>query len=109
MIETRQELLKGKSTVIKNVQFLSAEDYTQPFFDRMDKLKATYIINVKVADQMSTTNKVPDTVYNKVHIQAVLPDSYYKTNHTKKVVGFVYGLDVKKPAAKLYIADIDEQ
>lgn len=109
MIETRQELLKGKSTVIKNVQFLSTASYVQPFFDRLDKLKATYIINVKVADQMSTTNKTPDIIYNKVHIQAVLPDTYYKTKNTKKVVGFVYGLDVKKPAAKFYIADIDDQ
>ena len=107
MIETKEELLKGKSTLIKNKQYLSAKDYCQPFFDKLDILKPDYIIRVKPAEQVSITNNNTDIVYNKVHIQAILPTTYYEKNNCRKVVGFVYGLDLKTPVAKFYIADID--
>lgn len=108
MQETKDELLRGKSTIIKNTQFLDASSYADPFFKRMDLLGARYIIRVKKADQLSVTKQVPDIVYNRVHIQAILPDSYYLKNNCNKCIGFIYGLDTKSPVAKFYIADIDK-
>lgn len=103
-----KELLLGKATRIKGVEYLSAKDYIQPFIDRMDKLKATYICKAKISDQVSITDKQSDIVYNRVHIQAVLPKSYYDNEGYRKVIGMIYGLDVKTPCAKFYIADIKD-
>lgn len=101
-----KEVLLGKATNIKGVEYLSAKDYIQPFINRMDKLNATYVCKAKLSDQMSITNQENDIVYNKVHIQAILPKTYYNNNGYQKVVGLIYGLDVKTPCAKIYIADI---
>ena len=109
MIEDLKQVLQGKSTTIKNKQYLSASGYIQPFIDRMDPLGASYICQVKVADQLSITNSTPDIIYNRVHIQAVLPESYYFENGCRKVVGFIYGIDVKIPIAKFYIANLDSK
>lgn len=109
MIEELSNVLNGKSTLIKNKQYLSAKAYIQPFTDRMDQFKATYNCQVKLADQVSVTDSTPDVVYNRVHIQAILPEDYYYQNNCKKVVGFVYGVDVKIPVAKFYIANIDDK
>lgn len=108
MIETRNELLKGKTTLIKNKQYLSTSDYVTPFFTRLDPMNPDYIIQVKKADQISGTESNPDTVYNRVHIQAILPKTYYNENNCRKCIGFIYSLDIKKPVAKFYIADVDE-
>lgn len=108
MIETKDVLLKGKSTLIKNKQYLSTAAYVEPFFDRMDPLKPEYVIYVKKADQISGTEQDPDLIFNRVHIQAILPETYYNDNGCRKCVGFIYGLDIKTPVAKFYIADIDE-
>ena len=108
MIETKNNLLKGKSTIIKNKQYLSTAEYISPFFDKMDELKAEYIIRAKSADQISITNSNPDIIYNRIHIQAILPVDYYYENDCNKCIGFIYSLDTKIPTAKFYIADIDE-
>lgn len=104
-----KELLLGKATKIKGVEYLSTKDYIQPFIDRMNKLKATYICKAKISDQVSITNEQSDIVYNKVHIQAILPKSYYNNEGYQKVIGLIYGLDVKTPCAKIYIADIKDE
>lgn len=109
MIEEIKTVLNGKSTLIKNKQYLSAKDYIQPFLDRMDEYKASYICQVKPAEQVSVTDSNPDIVYNRVHIQAVLPEEFYYKNGCKKVIGFVYGIDVKIPIAKFYIASMDSK
>lgn len=109
MIETKDVLLQGKSTLIKNKQYLSTADYVNPFFNRMDLLQSEYVIQVKQADQLSGTETNPDLIFNKVHIQAILPETYYNENDCRKCLGFLYGLDIKTPVAKFYIADIDRE
>ena len=42
-----------------------------------------------------------DITYNRVLIQAVMPESCSFDNHDE-VIGMVYGLDVRKPVAKIY-------
>ena len=101
MKEILSEILKGKSTCIKNINFLKTADYVQPFLDRLKDRKPEYIINVKLADQMSLTEHQPDIIYNRVHIQAVLPDTILN-NEFNRVMGMVYGLDTRKPVAKFY-------
>jgi hypothetical protein len=105
VIEDLKQVLSGKSTIIKNKQYLSAKDYIQPFLDRLDPLGVTYMCQVKQADQLSVTDSTPDIIYNRVHIQAVFPES--NDNGCKKVIGFVYGIDVKIPVAKFYTANVD--
>lgn len=109
MIEELKNVLNGKSTLIKNKQYLSAKDYIQPFLDRMDAYKVSYTCQVKPADQLSVTDSNPDVVYNRVHIQAIFPEEFYYKNGCRKVIGFVYGIDVKVPIAKFYIASIDDK
>ena len=53
------------------------------------------------ADQVSTSNSVEDTVYNRIYIQAVLPEKYTIDNH-QEVIGMLYGLDVRKPIVSFY-------
>ena len=96
-----QELLEGKSTIIKNKEYFPTKTYVEPFFEKMSKFTDEFIIQVKKADQMSVTKDSPDLVYNRVWIQAVLPDKYTIDNH-KETYGLVYGLDARKPVAKLY-------
>lgn len=109
MIEDLKVILEqGKSTVIKGVKYLSAKDYIQPFVDRLKPLNAVFRCNIKAAEQLSITDNTPDIVYNRVHIQAILPKEYYYENECQKVLGMIYGLDTKKAIAKFYIGDLDE-
>lgn len=96
-----KELLEGKSTIIKNKEYYPTKTYAEPFFEKMSKVTDEFIIQVKEADQMSVTKDSKDMVYNRVWIQAVLPDKYTVDNH-KEVYGLVYGLDARKPVAKIY-------
>ena len=99
---TINELLEGKSTIIKNKQFLSTKAYIEPFIDRMSAFTDDFRIQVKTPDQITTTGGNRDVTFNRVLIQAVLPQSYYNEDNHQQVVGMVYGLDVKSPIAKIY-------
>lgn len=98
-------LLKGKATKIKNKEYFSTEQYITPFLDRMSKYTNDFIIQAKPADQISLTPEgdinYEDAIYNRVNIEAVLPDEYCYEGH-KQVVGFVYALDTRKPIVKIY-------
>lgn len=103
---TINELLNtGKATKIKNKEYFSTEQYVTPFLERMSKFTDDFRVQVKLPDQISYTKNgeinTDDIVYNRVWIQAVLPDDISFENH-KQVVGLVYGLDVRKPIAKVY-------
>ena len=99
---TIDELLTGKSTLIKNKQFLSTKAYVEPFFDKMSKFTSDFKIEVKTPTQLSTTGGTPDLIFNRVLIQAVLPKSYWEYDNHQQVIGMVYGLDTKVPVAKMY-------
>lgn len=102
---TIDELLRGKGTLIKGKEYLSTEAYVTPFLERMSKFTTDFRVQAKLPDQISITKKedlnLEDTVFNRVWVQAVLPDEYAFDNH-KEVIGMVYGLDTRKPVAKIY-------
>lgn len=102
---TISELFKGKGTRIKNREYFSTEAYVTPFLERMSKFTDDFRVQAKLPDQISLTQKedlnLEDVVFNRVYIQAVLPQEYGYKNH-QEVVGLVYGLDTRKPVAKIF-------
>ena len=98
---TLDKLLEGKATIIKNKEYLPTSDYVSPFLDQMSKFTSNFIVQVKLPSQITTTEEVNDVTYNRVWIQAVLPEKYCIENHDE-VYGLVYGLDVRTPVYKVY-------
>lgn len=96
-----EELLRGKPTIIKNKEYLSTREYVEPFLDLVTPFVDEFHFEVKLPTQMSISNKTEDTVYNRVLIQGTLPKDHDYDNHNE-VVGFLYGLDTKKPVVKIY-------
>jgi hypothetical protein len=99
------QLMKGKATRIKDKEYFTPEAYVTPFMDRVSSLTDNFIINVKPADQISLTKEgeinFDDVIYNRVWIQAVLPDEYAWDNH-RQVISMIYALDTRKPLVKFY-------
>lgn len=102
---TLEELLKGKATKIKKNNFFQTAAYVEPFLEKMSKFTDDFRVQVKLPDQITKTVddeiNMDDITYNRVWIQAVMPDEYTFDNH-EEVVGMVYGLDIKKPLVKFY-------
>lgn len=106
---TIDQLLQGKATRIKDKEYFSTEAYVVPFLERMSKFTNEFIIQAKPADQISLTPNgdvnFEDIIYNRVNIEAVLPNEYCYEGH-KQVVGFVYALDTRKPVVKEYMGGL---
>ena len=106
---TIDQLLRGKATRIKDKEYFTTEQYVTPFLERMAKFTDDFIIQAKPADQISLTPNgdvnFEDIIYNRVNIEAVLPDEYCFEGH-KQVVGFVYALDTRKPVVKEYMGGL---
>lgn len=102
---TVKQLLEGKATKIKEKSFYTTKDYVEPFFDRMSKFTSEFKVQVKTPEQITRTisdsSSSDDVTYNRVWIQAIMPEELSFHNH-KEVVGMVYGLDVRKPIVKIY-------
>lgn len=98
---TIQELYKGKSTLIKNKEFFPTKTYVEPFIERMSAFTKDFRVQAKLPDQMTFNKDATDLTFNRVLIQAVLPEKYTIDNHDE-VIGFLYGIDVKKPVVKIY-------
>lgn len=98
---TIDELLKGKSTIIKNKEYYPTKMYVEPFLEKMSAFTNDFSVQVKLPDQMTMKDGKEDVTYNRVLIQAKLPPEHTIDNHDE-IVGFLYGLDVKKPVAKIY-------
>lgn len=102
---TIEQLLKGKPTTIKGKNYLPTEGYVAPFLDKLSNLTDDFRVHVQLPDQITRTiegdiNK-DDITYNRIYIEAVMPDDMCFDNHDK-VIGMVMGLDVRKPVAKFY-------
>ena len=73
--------------------------------ERMSKYTNDFRIQARLPDQISINKKedlnLEDTVFNRVWIQAVLPNEFSFNNH-QEVIGMVYGLDTRKPIVKIY-------
>lgn len=100
-----EELLEGKPTIIGKKAYFKTADYVQPFFDRLRTYTDDFRIHVQTPEQITLTQQgqitTTDTTYNRIYIEAVIPDSQYYNNHDK-VIGMVMGLDVRKPVVKFY-------
>ncbi len=97
------KLLEGKSTVIKGKEYLETKEYVQPFIDLMSKFTQEIICQVQLPNQLTMTNNQEDITYNRVWLQAVMPnkcdiDGYAETYN------LVYGLDVRQPVYKIFKA-----
>lgn len=102
---TLDQLLNGKPTKIKDKDYFPTKAYVEPFLERMSKFTSDFRVEVKLPDQITRTvnNEIntDDITYNRVWIQAVMPEEYAWDNHDE-VIGFLYGLDVRKPVVKTY-------
>lgn len=98
---TPNMLLEGKPTIIKGKEYLATADYVQPFFDEMAKFTNNFIVNVQTPNQVTVSDGDEDITYNRVWIQAILPDKYCIDDHDE-VISLLYGLDVKTPVYKVY-------
>ena len=94
-----EDVLKGKATIIKDREYLHTKSYVKPFLERMSKFTDDFRVEVRLPDQITKLDSTEDITYNRVWIQAVLNEVY--DNHDE-VVGFLYGLDARKPVAKIY-------
>lgn len=107
---TLEQALLGKATQIKGKEYYSAEAYITPFIERMSKFTNDFRIQAIPANQISLTRdgevNLEDMVYNRMWIQAVMPDECGYDNHDR-VLGMVYGLDVRKPVVKLYVGGLN--
>lgn len=102
---TIEQLLQGKATRIKEKEYFTTRAYVEPFLEHMSKNTNNFIIQARPADQVSLTPSgdinFEDVIYNRVWIQAVLPDEYAYDNH-KRVISMLYALDTRKPVVKMY-------
>jgi len=105
---TLDALFYGKPTIIKDKEFLSTKDYTEPFIKEMEKFTNKFIINVQVPSQLTFSESSKDLTYNKVWIQAIMPKQD-GNNTYQEVYGLVYALDVKTPVYKIYRGYINSE
>ena len=95
---TLSKLLEGKPTIIKGKEFLSTKDYVQKFIDEMSKFTDKFIVNVQEPTQLVVSTDGA-TTYNKVWIQAIMPN---KIGDFNEIYHFVYGLDIRTPVYKVF-------
>ena len=104
---TTDQLLKGKATKIKDKEFFPTEAYVTPFLERMSNIPGTtFRCHAELPKQITITtaeelNSIEDITYNRVWIEAILPESYIEDNHSR-VAGMVYGIDTRVPIVKFY-------
>lgn len=104
---TLEELYQGEPFQIKKKSYLSTRDYVEPFIDNLTKFTDNFIIQAVEAKQQSVEDKL-HKMYNRVYVQAVLPESYWSFENHVEVIGMVYGLDVRKPIYKLFRGGINQ-
>ena len=104
---TLDELLAGKATRIKNREYFPTKAYVEPFLERVQKLTSEFRVQVQLPTQITYTEdgsiNTEDITYNRVLIEAILPDEYkFNDDPHRAVIGMVYGLDVRKPVVKFF-------
>lgn len=95
-----EELLKGRGTIIKDKEYFSTKDYVEPFLERMSKFTDNFDIRVKEAPQLAKEDEVEYKIYNRVWVQAILPEELNFGNHYE-VIHLLYALDTRKPLFKI--------
>ena len=74
---TIDQLLSGKNTKIKDKEFFATKAYVEPFLDRVSKVTDDFQVKVELPDQITMTEDADDITYNRVWLQAVLPDVHF--------------------------------
>ena len=101
------ELLAGKATRIKNNDYFPTVAYVEPFLKRVQRLTSEFRIQIQLPKQITYTDdgniNTEDITYNRVLIEAILPDEYkFNDDPHRAVLGMVYGIDVRKPVVKFF-------
>lgn len=108
---TLEQVLGGKSTKIKNKEYFPTAAYVEPFIERLSKYTNNFVCKAVLPNQITMTKdgdiNLKDQTWNRVWIQAILPDNYPIPNHNN-VIGMVYGLDVRKPVFKVYRGGLNQ-
>lgn len=60
------KLLEGKSTVIKENEYLETKEYVNPFIELMKKFTNDFSIQVQLPSQLTITDSKEDITYNRV-------------------------------------------
>ena len=97
------KLLEGKPTVIKDKEYFETKEYCQPFIDVMKKFTDKFYCWVQTPSQLTLTNKEEDITYNKVWLQAVMPDKCNISGYLE-TYNLVYALDIRQPIYKVFKA-----
>lgn len=100
------KLLEGKSTVIKENEYLSTKEYVEPFIELMKKFTQDFSVQVQLPTQFTITNSKEDITYNRVWVQAIMPTD---VSGFAETYNLVYALDVRKPVYKLFRAFKDRK
>ena len=101
------ELLQGKATRIKSREYFPTAAYVEPFLERVQRLTSDFRIQIQLPNQVTYTSEgelnTEDITYNRVLIEAILPDEYkFNDDPHRGVIGMVYGIDVRKPVVKFF-------
>ena len=101
------ELLAGRATRIKSKDYFQTAAYVEPFLDRVQRLTKEIRVQVQLPNQITYTANgdinTEDITYNRVLIEAILPDEYkFNDDPHRAVLGMVYGIDVRKPVVKFF-------
>lgn len=104
---TLTELLAGKATRIRGKEYFQTAAYVEPFLERAQKLTNDFRVQVQLPSQLTYTENgdinTEDITYNRVLIEAILPDEYkFDNDPYRSVLGMVYGIDVRKPVIKFF-------
>ena len=82
---TYEQLICGKATKIKEKEYFSTKSYVEPFLERMSAFTDNFIIQGIPANQISLTPSgeinLEDMVFNRMWVQAVMPDDAGFDNH----------------------------
>lgn len=102
-----KELLDGRATRIKSKDYYPTAAYVEPFLDRVQRLTKELRVQVQLPNQITYTANgdinTEDITYNRVLIEAILPDEYkFNDDPHRAVIGMVYGIDVRKPVVKFF-------
>lgn len=102
------KLLEGKSTVIKENEYLTTKEYVSPFIDVMKKFTTDFSVQVQLPSQLTITDSKEDITYNRVWVQAIMPEKCNKAGYAE-TYNLIYALDVRKPIYKVFKAYKDRK
>ena len=74
----------------------------------MSKFTKDFIVNVQLPDQVTISNNSKDVTYNRVWIQAIMPDQCTIDGYAE-TYGLIYALDARIPVYKVYRAYVNKE